>query len=240
MGFTRTGGIQFKNTSSGICYVYRLVSTGCISDSLIITAAAAPTGASYCVGLAATNQTFRNSLIIGGKTGAYLENYTGSVIQNCTFTGQQTEGINRLGANSAVLTNNVVVVAAGTCYLGNTTTPGSNNASSDTSAFGTSPQINISTTTGVDFVNYGAGNYTPAANGKLDEEGLNLFSTFQNDIAYLTRPSSGAWSIGAYKAAGAQPTGIKKIYLGSTQLQSLKLGSTNIKEVYVGSTKVFG
>jgi len=42
------------------------------------------------------------------------------------------------------------------------------------------------------------------------------------------------------KVAATPPSGIKKIYIGSTQVQSLYVGSTQVQSVYVGSTKIFG
>ena len=53
----------------------------------------------------------------------------------------------------------------------------------------------------------------------------------------LTLSATG-WSSGA--PPSPPPSGIKKIYIGSTQVQSLYVGSTQVQSVYVGSTKIFG
>lgn len=42
------------------------------------------------------------------------------------------------------------------------------------------------------------------------------------------------------EVAATPPSGIKKIYIGSTQVQSVYVGSTQVQSVYVGSTKIFG
>lgn len=199
------------------------------------------------IGAFCDNSIIRNNLFrkLGGNADGALAldaRSSGSILDNNTVYAVTNKslawGFSPSGS-APLFRNNIFLGPVGT---GGATTNASNtnNAFSSTGTFGASQQTGIVTTAGVDLVDVTAGNFNVVSGGKLDNEGANLYTTFTTDITNQLRPASGVWSIGAWAASGAPPTGVKKIYLGSTQLQSLKLGSTNIKEVYVGSTKVFG
>jgi len=81
----------------------------------------------------------------------------------------------------------------------------SNNASSDLTAPGTDSITGIATTTGVDFVNYGTGDYTPAAGGALEKAGVNpLGSTaVADDWKDIAGNLRSYWDIGAVAAASS-------------------------------------
>jgi hypothetical protein len=102
---------------------------------------------------------------------------------------------------------------------------------------GTNQITGVVSTTGVDFTNYGNKDFTPVTGGKIDNEGLNLFSTFTTDIANLVRPSSGAWSVGAFRAtpsSGATYTGSGTAALTGTLLAS-GTGLYAIPPTYTGT-----
>ena len=100
-------------------------------------------------------------------------------------------------ANSAVafgaFDNNVGYAAGSSavyvaCFVGTAL----NNASSDASAAGTAPVINMPSTA---FTNYAGGDYNPAAGQELDGTGADLSGSFTDDITGETRTQ---WDIGAY------------------------------------------
>ena len=189
--YTEVRGLEVRNTATNFCWVMRFGTQDCVGESLIVKGVI-PTNSSFCFGFNQAGNTLRNSLLISAKTGLYLDNYTGCVVENCTLVNQTDFGVNRIGSGSAHLTNCVVYVSSGSCFTGNTTTTGTNNASSDTTAIGTSPVTSIASTV---FKDYAGGNYRPATDAALFGAGTDLSGTFTTDIRGETYAQ---WSIGAF------------------------------------------
>lgn len=126
-----------------------------------------------------------------------------SNIRNCGVYGGHSGGVRLVLPNKAIVTN-MTSVGLDECYGGDPAqyqAGSSNNASTDATAPGDNPQINISTDTGVDFVDYAAGNYMPAEGGKLLDMGINNGLT--TDITGFERVLP--YDIGPYEAQEGVP-----------------------------------
>jgi hypothetical protein len=182
---------------------------------------------------AVSGATLRNSIIYnnGGDGIELLDAGTDVNIENCTIYGSPANGILVNTGTTATITNTISVGndsgssdfnCAGTCN-------GSNNMSSD----GTGPATGLQsapatledlfvdcTDPGYDF------HLGDPANHAADDNGLDLFSSFINDIDDETRPTgTGTWDIGADEINGL--IGHWKFDEGSGQTAADSSGSGN-------------
>lgn len=152
-----------------------------------------------------------NCICYGYGEGIYFDRRsTGTstaLVRNCVFHSTNSRAMTPFTAGSGIEVNfeNCAFIrdnAGDAFYTTGSTWLGtySNNATSDaTIAIGTSNQVNLSATAGVDFVNSAANDYRPAVGGKLLGNGADLSGSFTNDIRRLDRAKSPAWSIGAFR-----------------------------------------
>lgn len=148
-------------------------------------------GGSSSAGISALNSgTLKvyNCLLYSTGTGAaYMFNGGASyprIVYNCTSIGGSA-GIR--SANTSTDIRNCVAVGAGSndFLVSATSANTTNNASSDTTAPGTSPQTGVTST---DFVDYAGGDYTPTSGStKLAGTGVSLSGTFEDDITGTAR-----------------------------------------------------
>jgi hypothetical protein len=110
--------------------------------------------------------------------------------------------------------NCVSVLNGGNDYTsGMTLAAGTNNASEDATAPGTSAHTSVSTTNGVAFVSPSTNDYTPVASGALDNTGADLVALSITNVSYsavdavgTARPQGASWDIGPLEAVSAGQT----------------------------------
>lgn len=133
-----------------------------------------------------------------GTTCFNIGNFDYATFYNCTAISG-SRGYYRIGTGgTSAEIKNCVAYGASTADMGGTKwTASSKNATSDTSAIGTSPVTNITTAA---FVDYAGGDYSPEAGGALDGAGSDLSAFFTHDITGATRTQ---WDIGAWAVAAS-------------------------------------
>ena len=197
MGGTSTGNNVFYNSGGNV----ELTWDGCfgesVGSSLPIMRLANSGGTKYvrnCIAIAAGGEGF---LLPAGSEVTELDN-------NTVYQKNTNVAFSMVTAVTNTLRNNVGVrLDGGLVWSGAGAIGGSNNASSDTSSPGTSPQNNVvATAIWTDPAN---GDLRPVAAQALDDNGVNLYGTFINDAINYIRPDALDWTIGAYEVQGAPP-----------------------------------
>jgi len=199
--------IEVESTETGVTYaIYVRYRNDQVLERCIFSTESTTNIGSETVYIFDDNVIVRNCLIFTGPAvGLKVDSGTGCSIENNTIVG--TGATTPYGGIAATT---VGLLVKNTVYFGPTTFKDyyvdgggnsfsascTNNASTDTSAEGSSPQTGISST---DFVASGSGDYTPASGGKLDGNGANLSADFTDDITGATRTQ---WDIGAFGVTG--------------------------------------
>lgn len=193
--YTVIRGITIKNTSTSSNARCVHNNAHCTWDSCFFSAAASSGDAFY--NGADDGGYVINCCAVSGYCGFRAFNYDYPTWLNNTAVGC-TYGFRREGASGTLQASNNVAYGNATADFSGASVSGSNNASGDSSAPGTSPVTGV---TSAAFNNYAGGDYSPASGGVLVGAGTDLSGTFTNDIAGNTRS---AWDIGAweYIAAG--------------------------------------
>lgn len=198
--YTQIIGVSATATESGKL-AFRTNAANTIFDKCIGSAPNAGRGFS----IAAANSILRRCL----ATDCGLQGYSTFVenavtFENCTAADCGTYGFEKVfGVGKDILVNCLAIGNVTDYSIGGSGVGSTNNASGDTTADGTSPQINVSQVAGVDLVDYAGGDYSPAVGGKIDTPNGTTPPLFSTDIigtAYAD-PSE----IGCYAVTGAAP-----------------------------------
>jgi len=199
--YTEIYGIEVRNTRTGFQgQEISLIQNYNVVDRVIVISNS--TSADTGINVTDDNNVVRNSLVIhesGSISGSCIAagNFDPNIqFYNCTTIGGRY-GINVSDSGGSPTTvRNCVAYGAYTSDYLYTNVIASNNASGDTSALGTSPITGI---TADDFVDFANGDYRINADSALYNAGVDLSSTFTDDIRGTATRYASSFDIGAYK-----------------------------------------
>ena len=133
----------------------------------------------------------------------YSNSHTNNVYNN-TFYNCYSYSIGSSGTDNSTYSNNLATECGASCYSSNIVSNQTTSGASDTT--GTAGLDNLTTSEFVSVIS-GSEDFHLASGATSIGAGTNLYSTFTDDIDGDTRPSSGAWDIGADEFVSAAPSG---------------------------------
>lgn len=186
--YTRVIGIDIENTASSDAKCFEVTASNCQIDGCIGKSTSGNPAFRLTSGVVVTN-----SLAVGPGQGFVVPSFASATVYNSTAAGCSTGFLS--GSSATFLARNCVAYNCTTNWSGTFSGSSSHNATSTGSDDAPGADSVISVGSGA-FVDAAGGNYHLASGSALIGVGVNLYSTFVNDVDGDTRPSSGPWDIG--------------------------------------------